>query len=113
MKKALIIFSILFIFSVVAVPTPTSADTKAGLKPGNFFYFLDTGFEKINLFFIFNSEKKAEKALEYANERLAEIKEIAEDNKPELVEKALAGYEEKISLATEKSKEIKDEEKAE
>ena len=85
----------------------------AGVKPGNFFYFFDIAFENVGLFFTFNPEKKAQKALEHADERLAEAEESANENDPKSVEKAMTGYEEDISLATEKSKELKDEKKAE
>jgi len=85
----------------------------AGVKPGSLFYFFDTAFENIGLFFTFNPEKKAQKALEHADERLAEAEESANENNPKAVEKAMTGYEEEISLATEKSKELKDDKKAE
>ena len=94
-------------------PIFVSAAPGAGIKPDSIFYFFDTTFEKIGLFFIFDSEKKAEKALEHAEERLAEAQESAKENKPKAVEKAIYNYEKKISFATEKSKEIKDEVKAE
>jgi len=64
---------------VFVLPTPASAAANAGVKPGSFFYFFDTTFEKVNLFFTFNPEKKAKKALEYADERLAEIEAVAEE----------------------------------
>ena len=85
----------------------------AGVKPGSFFYFFDTAFENISLFFTFNPEKKAEKALEYADERLAEIEAVAEEKNPSAVKTALANYESNVALATEKSKEVKDKEQAE
>lgn len=65
--------ALIIILAVVLIsPVPASATTNAGVKPGSFFYFFDTTFEKVGLFFTFNSEKKARKALEYADERLAE-----------------------------------------
>ena len=85
----------------------------AGIKPGSFFYFFDTAFENIGLFFTFSPEKKAQKALEYADERLAEIEAIAEENNPNAIKTAIASYENNIALATEKSKEVKDKGKAE
>lgn len=113
MKKLIIIASILFLAVIFVTPVSVSANSvNPGIKPGSIFYFFDTAFEKINLFFTFNSEKKVEKALEYADERLAEAEAVANENKPESVEKVMENYQEKISLATEKSKEIKDEEKA-
>lgn len=90
-----------------------SAAMSAGVKPGSFFYFFDTAFENIGLFFIFNSENKAKKSLEYADERLAEIEEIAEEKNPDAVKAAIANYESNIALATEKSKDVKDKGRAE
>ncbi|MBI2045868.1 MAG: hypothetical protein HYT28_00350 [Parcubacteria group bacterium] len=113
MKKSLTILSILFISIAFIVPAPVSAATSAGVKPGSFFYLFDTTFEKIGLFFTFNPEQKAKKALEYANERLAEIESVAEDKNPDAVKIALASYEENVALAIEKSKDVKDKIQAE
>ncbi len=113
MKKITVLLSVLLLAIVLVAPVSASADSGAGIKPDSFFYFFDTAFEKINLFFTFNPEKKAEKALGYAEERLAEAEESASENKPKAVEKAMRGYEEKISLATKESKEIKDTKKEE
>ncbi len=111
--KKLTTLSILFISLVFLAPIQVSAATSAGVKPGSFFYFFDTAFENVGLFFTFNSENKAKKALEHADERLAEAEESASENNPKAVEKAMTGYKEEISLATEKSKGLKDEKKAE
>lgn len=110
--KKLTTLSILFISLAFIAPIQVSAATSAGVKPGSFFYFLDAAFENIGFFFTFNPEKQAQKALEYADERLAEAEESANENNPKAVEKAMAGYEEEISLATEKSKGLKDEKRA-
>lgn len=111
--KKIIISSILFISLVFVAPIQVSAATNAGVKPGSFFYFFDTAFENVGIFFTFNSEQKAKKALGYADERLAEAEESASENNPKAVEKAMTGYKEEVSFATEKSKELKDAKKAE
>lgn len=68
-------------------PFSVSAKTKAGAKPGSFFYFFDKAIEKTSLFFIFNPEKKAKKALEHAEERLAEAEELKkEKEEKEIIE---------------------------
>ena len=105
--------SILLISLAFVVPVQASAATSAGLKPGSFFYFFDTTFENISLFFTFDSENKAKKALGYADERLAEIEAIAEEKNPNAVKMAIANYESNIALATEKSKDVKDKGQAE
>ena len=83
MKKYYAVIAILFVMTVFVLPVSASAKTKAGTKSGSFFYFFDKAFEKTNLFFTFRAEKKAKKALEYADERLAEAEESANENKPE------------------------------
>ena len=111
--KKLTTLSILLISLAFVVPTQASAATGAGVTPGSFFYFFDTTFENIGLFFTFNPEQKARKALAYADERLSEIEAIAEEKNPDGVKTAIANYEGNIALATEKSKEIKDKGQAE
>lgn len=102
MKKFLTLLILPLMF-VSFLPITALAETSAGIKPNSFFYFFDTAFEKVGLFLTFSSEKKVQKALEHADERLAEAKESANDNKPKAVEKAMEGYKKEISLATEKS----------
>lgn len=111
MKKFNFIIVVLFLFSVSVVPVFTQAATKAGAKPGSFFYFFDRALEKTSLFFTFSSEKKAKKALEYAEERLAEAEELVKENKQEDAKKTIENYQENISLAEMEAKEIKDEAK--
>ena len=101
----------LLLVVVFSLPASASAATNPGIKPGSFFYFFDTTFEKIGLFFTFSPEKKAEKALEYADERLAEAGAVAED--AEAVKTAITNYESNIAFAEEKSKDVGDKEKAE
>jgi len=103
----------LFILVVFASPVSASAAAKAGLKHGNFFYFFDKAFEKADLFFTFSSEKKADKALEYADERLAEAEESANENDLEAVAAAMENYQENVSLAKREARAVKDEIKTE
>lgn len=113
MKKiSTIILSLLFA-AVFTLPIFASAATSPGVKPGNFFYFFDTSFEKIGLFFTFSPEKKARRALQYADERLAEIEGIAEEKDTDAVKTAISNYENNVALAAEKSKEVTDKAKAE
>ena len=109
-------FKLLGIFVLVvavAMPVVVSAQTEAVAKPGTFFYLVDTTFEKVGLFFTFNAEKKARKALGYADKRLAEIEAIDETGKPDVLKSLIANYENNIALAIEKSKEVSDKEKSE
>ena len=92
---------------LLITPIFASAAISPGIKPSNIFYFLDTTTENIILFFTFNPENKAKKALEYADERLAEIEASVEEKNSGAIKTAITNYESNIALATEKSKEIK------
>ena len=111
--KNLVISILLLIMLVAVAPASVSAQTNTGPTPGSFWYGITTTFENVNLFFTFNSEKKAEKALGYAERRLAQAKAAAESENSKAVKTALADYEAKINLATESSKKIEDNERAE
>src|SRR3989338_8825162 len=111
--KKLAILSILFISLAFVVPAPALAQTDTGPTPGSFWYGITTTIENVNLFFTFNSEKKAEKALGYAEKRLVQVEAAVESKNSKAVETALADYEAKITLAAESSEKIKDNESAE
>src|SRR3989338_4532378 len=51
----------------------------AGLTPESSFYFLDRLGENLRQFFTFNPEAKAKLQIEFAGERIAEIKVIVEE----------------------------------
>ena len=113
MKKLVFVISFLLITAVFITPFSVSAAESARIKPGSFFYGFVTTFEKVNLFFTFNQEKKTEKALKYAEKRLAEAEAVAGDKNSDAVKTAISGYEASIALAAEASKKVKDETKAE
>ena len=113
MKRLSLVIAVFFLAVIFVLPTSTLAATEPGVKPNSFFYFFDTAFERVSLFFTFNSEKKARKALEYADERLAEAEAVAKEKNTDAVKTAVAGYESSIALAAEKSKEVKDKGNAE
>lgn len=111
MKRFSVIALMLLLVVAFSLPASASATTNPGIKPGSFFYFFDTTFEKIGLFFTFSPEKKAEKALEYADERLAEAEAVTDN--AQAVKTAITNYESNIAFAEEKSKDVGDKEKAE
>lgn len=78
-----------------------------GLTPDSPFYFVDIWGEKIGLFFAFGAEAKAGKALEYAEERLAEAHVMAVKNKPEAVRMAASRYDEYIATGTQNIEEAR------
>jgi hypothetical protein len=90
MKKLISILLILS-FCVLVLPSKilaqeeTVSTVKAGLTTESPFYFLDRWIETIELFFT-PKEKKPEKMLEFAEERLAEIEEVADIVTPEELE---------------------------
>ena len=53
------------------------------IKPDSALVFVDTVMEKIGMFFAFSPQKKVERALGYAEEKLAEMSEMAVKNQPE------------------------------
>ncbi len=111
MKRFSTIMFALLLVAVFSFPASASAATSPGVKPGSLFYFFDTAFEKIGLFFTFSPEKKAEKALEYADERLAEAGAVTDN--AEAVKTAITNYESNIAFAVEKVKEIREKDKTE
>ena len=111
--KAFLIALALISAVVLVSPVSASAATNAGVKPGSFWYGFDIAFEKINMFFTFGSEGKARKALEYADERLAEAEVVAENNNTDAVKEAITNYESNIAFAAEKSKDVSEKKKSE
>lgn len=95
MKKIGIIFVMAFMvfgmFSIVSAEELEIED--AGRVPGNAFYGLDQMFDNLRVSMTINQERKAEKALLVAEERLAEIEKLTEDGEIEKAEKARESYE--------------------
>ncbi len=63
-----------------------------GLTPDSPFYFLDTWGKNIGMFFTFGNEAKAGRALQYAEERLAEARAMAAKNRVREMERAANDY---------------------
>ncbi len=84
MKKALIFsaFALVTIFafagSVAFAQSSQVNLPSAGLTPGSPFYFLDRLGENLRQFFTFNPEAKAKLQIEFAGERISEIKVMVE-----------------------------------
>lgn len=106
MKVISLLITLVFLFSLgTGVLSQETELPKPGLTPDSPFYFLDILGEKIGLFFTFGAEKKAEKAMQYAGEKLAEVKAMAEANKVEALKKASQKYQEYLSLFFKKGEE--------
>lgn len=79
-----------------------------GLTPDSPFYFLDTFGERIGLLFTFSSLGKTEKALEYAEEKLAEMKIMADKDRIKDLKKANRNYNLYLDLVHQEANQIVD-----
>ncbi|MFC1950696.1 DUF5667 domain-containing protein [Chloroflexota bacterium] len=71
-----------------------------GTTPDSPFYFMDKWGKQISLMFTFNAENKAQKALRYADERMAEIDAMIAQNKIEEATQAANGYQNFLEVAS-------------
>jgi hypothetical protein len=86
MRKLIgILMALLLIVS--ASPVFAQEEVEAGTGPDSPLYGLDRAFERISLALTFDRAKKAEKRLQIASERLAELREMVNKGKPEFVER--------------------------
>ncbi|MBI2624772.1 MAG: trypsin-like peptidase domain-containing protein [Candidatus Nealsonbacteria bacterium] len=102
---------ILLIAIILPVAVSGQADfslPKPGLTPDSPFYFFDTLGERLNLLLTFSPEKKAEKAIRLAEEKLAEVRVMAEKNKTTALASANQGYQNLLELANQKTQEAKE-----
>jgi hypothetical protein len=105
MKKLGICSLVLALAMIFTLPVSVSAsdvDTlpEAGMTPDSPFYFMERWGEQISLAFTFNTEAKVEKALRYAEERLAEAEAVAAQNKVRAMERAYKEYCNCLEVAT-------------
>ncbi|NOQ38248.1 hypothetical protein GQ472_05145 [archaeon] len=71
----------------------------AGITPDSPFYGIDVAMDNIGLMFTFNKEKRAEKKLQIADERLKEANMMAAENNIQAMEKAMVNHEKMIQSA--------------
>lgn len=69
----------------------------AGITPDSWLYGLEKAWERIRMFFTFDSEGKAKLHLQFASERLAEANEMVGKGKPEFVQDLLKEHETEIN----------------
>lgn len=108
-KKIVICFLTVLFSANLALATSTIDLPKAGLTPNSPFYFLDTIDEKISLFFTFDKVKKAQKAEKFSEEKLAEAKQMSDDNTTDKIDVALNKYDEYLNEAIDDANTAKDE----
>lgn len=94
MKKTTTMFVMMFL--VFGMMTFVAAEEleieEAGELPGGFFYGLDRAFDNFKVLMIFNKERKAERAMKIAEERLAEYEALTLSGDTIRAERALASY---------------------
>jgi len=78
-----------------------------GITPDSPFYFLDNWGKQIGLAFAFGPEAKAKKALEYAEERLAEAQAMAIKNRVREMERAADSYNGFLTIVAERAEEAR------
>jgi len=83
--------------SVFAAEAETLPDP--GITPNSPFYFADKWGKQISMLFTFKAEDKVPKALRYAEERLAELEAMAEQNQVQAMERAEKEYQYCLALA--------------
>lgn len=82
-----------------------------GLTPAHPLYNLTEIMKRVRFFFIFNPEKKAEQAMSYAQEKLAETQVMVRQNNTKAINQAVGGYAKYLDLAIDKIGKIKNETK--
>jgi hypothetical protein len=99
MKSVLLRFALicLLVLTTLSFAGPAFAEDETlpdpGLTPDSPFYFFDNLTKQISMFFTLGDEAKAGKALRYAEERLAEARAMAAENRVRETERAANGYE--------------------
>jgi len=92
------LFLILFILMILPIAYAQEIETiegniSAGTTPDNtLLWGLDRAIERVGLLLIFSASKKVEKRLKNANERLAEVREMINQNKMDKAELAGNSY---------------------
>jgi hypothetical protein len=110
-KKILTAFLSFVLVGSLLISTPVFAQDEPlpdpRITPDSPFYFLDNFGKNLGLLFAFGPDAKAKKALEYAEERLAEAQAMATQNNSQGLEAAAAGYDKFLLMASEKAEEAR------
>jgi hypothetical protein len=97
-----IVCTLVMVFTIPASVFATEADTlpNPGITPDSPFYFADKLGDQISMMFIFKPDGKVQKALRYAEERLAEVEAMAAQNKVQAMGRAANEYCDCLAIAT-------------
>ncbi len=98
------VIAITLLFGDIAYAQIEEELPSPGITPDSPFYFVDIWGKKVGLFFAFGTEAKTKKALEYAEERLAEAQVMAAKNKSKAVKVAASSYEEYMAIIRERAR---------
>ena len=118
-KKERNIRNVLFLGILLAVfispiaSAQETATTDPGVTPDSLLWGLDKAFDQIALLLTTGDVDKAKKGLEIAEERLAEIRAMIEENKLEEAEKAQKSHGKALLKVKEKVKEVEDDDSLE
>lgn len=101
MVPLIAILALMFCFNGVAYAQEADVTLPdPGTTPDSPFYFMDKWGKSISLAFTFNAQSKAEKALRYADERMAEIDAMMAKNKIKEATRAANEYQNCLGIAT-------------
>jgi len=109
-KLRIIVISCLLITSFLLSGTAYAQDEELpdpGITPDSPFYFLDTLGKNVGMFFTFGPEAKARKALQYAEERLAEVQVMAAKNRVRALTRAANDYDGFMAMVNERAEEAR------
>jgi hypothetical protein len=98
-SKKIILILLLLIIPIAAAQEEDPS--REGITPDSPFYGLDKAFERITLILTFSPASKAEKKLKIASERLAELRAMIGNGKPEYSINLAREYYENINSANE------------
>ncbi|MFC1913421.1 DUF5667 domain-containing protein [Chloroflexota bacterium] len=95
------ILALMFCFSGIAYAQEAETTLPdPGITPDSPFYFMDKWGKSLSMAFTFNAEEKAQKALRYADERMAEIDAMMAQNKIKEATQAASEYQNCLQTAT-------------
>ncbi len=102
MRKILSILLYTILLLTIPITTAQEVDLpSAGITPDSPLYRLDKAIERISLAITFNKAEKADKRLQIASERLAELKEMTLKGKTEYSDNLADEYSDNIRVANE------------
>lgn len=97
MKKIAFIVVLLLLVSLIPSLLAEEELPDPGITPDSWLYGLDRAFERISLALTSDKAAKAEKRLQIASERIAELRVMVQRGKPEFIESLKQDYERELN----------------